>query len=166
MMIFTKYLTAILSTFLVIFSLSGHVDAGEKDNSSQTVKHYYDSIKSENNLAKVHGDAGLSCIDCHSDYTAKGNSKSDTSVLKLKSSGDELCLKCHDLKEVDNKVVYKGQGPSGADVRPHSQHVADIHCATCHSMHRKSNLMCAKCHVQKWMKTLPKRWNTPLKTEN
>ncbi|MGX9460968.1 cytochrome c3 family protein [Shewanella sp. A14] len=140
---------AIISIVVIVLFASVS-EANAKDNINKNIKYYSSSIKSGQLLGKSHGDAGLSCKDCHE----KGMPKitQDTSKHNL---GDKFCLNCHDADEVNNKVVFKYKGH---EVFPHSQHLGDMQCADCHSMHQESTLMCAECHVQPWMKTLPARW--------
>jgi len=166
--------TAMLSSMLLALLLTSSAIADSKGKNPKdpeycktchVIENYYNSLYSGDLLAKVHGEAGLTCADCHEQYIKNGISKHDSAkALKKRNYSDDLCLKCHDREEVDKKVVFKfGRG---TDVRPHSQHVGELNCSACHSMHRKSTLLCAKCHVQPWMKNLPKRWSEPVKTEN
>lgn len=144
-----KLVTALLSLFFAILVFSFTAEAGEKNKIPQDIQPYQESLRAGDFLAKSHGDAGLSCKDCHdasSAYPEKG------------AFHDDFCLRCHDANEIEKKVVYKSMG---AQVHPHDEHVGDIKCADCHSMHSKSTLKCAECHVQPWMKTLPKRWEQP-----
>ncbi|SHO44020.1 cytochrome c3 family protein [Desulfopila aestuarii] len=144
-----KFVTALLSLFFAMLACSFTAEAVEKNKIPQDIKPYQDSLSAGDLLAKSHGDAGLSCQDCHdasSAYPEKGTFQ------------DEFCLRCHDANEIEKKVVYTSKG---AQVHPHDEHVGDIQCVDCHSMHSKSTLKCAECHVQPWMKTLPQRWEQP-----
>ncbi|MGX9460972.1 cytochrome c3 family protein [Shewanella sp. A14] len=143
-----KYLTALSVVVVVLFINLNPAIA--KDNVKKDLKYYSNSIKSGDFLVRSHGDAGLSCKDCHDDGLPKITK--NTAKLNL---GDTFCLSCHDIEDVNKKVVYQYKGD---EVFPHSQHVGDMQCADCHSMHQASTLMCADCHVQPWMKTLPARW--------
>lgn len=138
-----------LSLVTAILFLSFNVAmAAEKE--VKDLKYFSNSMKSGELLGKSHGDAGLTCKDCHVNGTPK--IANGTEKINL---GDKLCLNCHDPESVNSKVIFKFKGH---DVFPHSEHVGDIHCTDCHSMHQESILMCAECHVQPWMKTLPARW--------
>ncbi|GIU33038.1 hypothetical protein TUM4644_33520 [Shewanella colwelliana] len=141
-------LTALSLVGIVLLTSSSSVIA--KDSPHKSLKDYSNSIKSGQLLGKSHGDVGLSCKDCHDNGTPK--IPKGTAKINL---GDKFCLNCHDADEVNNKVVFKYKGH---EVFPHSQHLGDMQCADCHSMHQESTLMCAECHVQPWMKTLPARW--------
>ncbi|MEI8603261.1 cytochrome c3 family protein [Shewanella sp. PP-Sp27a-2] len=83
-------------------------------------------------LGKSHGDAGITCKDCH----VNGTPKIPKSAEKI-NLGDKLCLNCHIPESVNSKVSFKFKGH---DVFPHSEHVGDIQCADCHSMHHGINL--------------------------
>ncbi|ADD68715.1 hypothetical protein Dacet_1952 [Denitrovibrio acetiphilus DSM 12809] len=157
-------LLALLLTSAAIASPKNkNLEDPEYCKTCHVIEPYYNSLYSGDLLAQAHGDAGLTCADCHEEYIANGVSKKDSSSkLRKRDFGDDFCLRCHDKEEVDKEVVFPfGKGK----VRPHSQHVGELNCSTCHSMHSKSDLLCAKCHVQPWMKTLPKRWSEPVKTE-
>ncbi len=136
------FLVGICLVFLAMFSAAGVYAA---DAGSGKYAKYYQTLRSGGLLGQAHGAAGLDCNTCHKDL--KKISKSELN--------DALCQGCHDINEVNKKVVFKHHGK---DVTPHKQHVGDVACVDCHSMHDKSRISCQECHNQPWMKNLSSRW--------
>lgn len=104
-----KYLTSIATAALLMFAVNVPSYAGE--------------------LAKVHEDADVTCMDCHG---------TDTPTRRGKTS---LCKNCHgdqvEIKEfqVEERVVNVHKSPHG-----------EIRCTACHKTHEPSVLYCNDCH--------------------
>lgn len=93
-----------------------------------------------------HSKMNVNCNQCHAG--------ADTT----KKPTTDQCLTCHKSQaEVALKTADKKPNPHG----PHHYDTAD--CTVCHSVHAKSQMICATCHDFTWMKDLGDSWDVTQK---
>lgn len=93
---------------------------------------------------KIHGEMGLSCIDCHNTDTPGKRAPAST------------CKNCHENLDgtykgelgADGKPVHK-EYPEGNGFKMtnfHDSHQGDIRCTLCHTAHQEPVMYCNECH--------------------
>lgn len=133
------------------------------------VEEYYSG--DANQLITHHASAGKVCVDCHNPGLQTQISEAVSWVsgdfydpLESRSSEfatREFCLTCHDDGDAStgedwNDIVSATEDWGGSkDFNPHSSHLGNVDCGTCHSMHGQSQLECAACHSNS---ELPEGW--------
>ena len=164
-MLLRKKVIAVL-VLLVLIGFGGMVTASNKPEfcaMCHNMQSYYESYHSTKMLAKTHGDAGVTCHDCHQASMAQQIDEGikyitgdfETPMEKRKFS-NEFCTRCHDMNKVKAKTAYEDKG---IKANPHDSHLGEQDCNACHSMHQPSSLACGQCHyTQQWMKKLPEYW--------
>ena len=124
------------------------------------VEGYYASDASK--LVAAHAESGNACLDCHEPDMQTQVSEAMSWVSgdfcdPLESRADkfgtrDFCLACHDdgdaaTGEDWNDIVAATADWGGStDFNPHSSHLGNAECGTCHSMHGQSQMECAACH--------------------
>lgn len=107
---------------------------------------------------------GLACTTCHTDTEGlaaghkKLNSGKEAKRLRKSSVADEVCLACHDSKDVADRTAESEvlTDKNGMSVNPHdlpsSDNHEDIVCTDCHQVHEETSItessmaVCAGCH--------------------
>ena len=78
-------------------------------------------------LIDKHVAAGLDCAACHAE------------VPPARPPENAACSKCHgSYAELAAKTAEQPN--------PHASHLGEIPCASCHHVHRASQVFCAQCH--------------------
>jgi nitrate/TMAO reductase-like tetraheme cytochrome c subunit len=109
------------------------------------------SYLTSNNLDNVHDQANVECKECH-DYPLDaeiasgvnfliGNySVGDDGKLLAVKYDDEMCLQCH--------ISYEHLAKSTDYLKknPHSSHLGQLACNTCHVSHGEQIDYCSTCH--------------------
>jgi cytochrome c nitrite reductase small subunit len=109
------------------------------------------SYLNSSNLDHAHQQAGVACKNCH-DYPVQaeiasginfitGNYEMNTQgTLNKRTYPDAMCLKCHISQAhvaESTDFLYKN---------PHSSHLGDMPCSTCHISHGQQIDYCSSCH--------------------
>lgn len=141
---------------------AGVLKASDKPSfcaSCHNMDKYYSSYKNKGLLANKHAKADVTCHDCHQEGIPKKVEEGvkyvtgdyETPLKKRDFGTRDFCLKCHDFNKVKAKTAFK-------ESNPHDSHNGKQNCNVCHSMHRKSEVMCSKCHTFEWMDKLDSSW--------
>jgi hypothetical protein len=80
-------------------------------------------------LDRSHMQKGFDCVTCHKQAAFDS------------IPGKDVCLTCHGPKYADLAAKTAQQAPN-----PHSSHLNDEECATCHGAHRPFVYVCQQCH--------------------
>ncbi|MGV8082237.1 MAG: cytochrome c3 family protein [Coriobacteriia bacterium] len=129
------------------------------------VEGYYSS---ETLMVAKHGQADVSCLDCHKPVLSEQFTEG-IAWLKHNFSVDEegfiigadaaktvgtrdSCYKCHNDGDASTGEDWPDIQAATADLNgheganPHKSHNGDQECSDCHMSHRNSALACDKCH--------------------
>ncbi|NTW28114.1 MAG: ammonia-forming cytochrome c nitrite reductase subunit c552 [Coriobacteriia bacterium] len=147
---------------VVVIVLAAAVVAGlkwhEQPSFCSTLCHkpmapYYETWKSGDMLAAVHGKADVACLDCHESTISQqaseafkyvtGNYQTPLPFVKLGTK--EFCLRCHGSYEELGKTTADYDDGSGRN--PHDSHNGELGCYSCHRVHEQSQLFCSPCHA-------------------
>jgi len=80
-------------------------------------------------LIDKHVAAGLTCVKCHTESTAKAPEMA-------------TCLSCHGGTYDELAAMTAKDQPN-----PHSSHRGQVPCAECHHVHIASVTLCSQCHT-------------------
>lgn len=109
---------------------------------------HVDSYLNSNHLDQIHFQAGVSCKECHSDYTIIDETKSLVNYITKNYNekfsrikvDDDMCLQCHiggeNLAAKTDFLVRN----------PHESHWPNAKCTDCHLSHNNQVDYCARCH--------------------
>lgn len=79
-------------------------------------------------LIDKHMAAGLNCAACHAESPP------------AKAPDNSACIKCHgSYSDIAAKTAQD-------QPNPHASHLGEIPCASCHHVHKASQVYCAQCH--------------------
>ncbi len=113
---------------------------------------YLESWQSSDYGAYAHAVEDVTCLECHEptveqqvDELVVYMQGDFTVPLEERRYGDEFCFGCHEPNEHTSyeEVI---QLTAGLELNPHSSHLGEMECETCHKMHGPSEDYCAQCH--------------------
>jgi len=112
-----------------------------------------DSYLNGTNLDHIHAEAGVTCKECHSDYTipdeingavayiTSNYAVDENGQLPQRDFGDEICTQCHGSREnveIQTDFLY---------YNPHFTRMGIFTCNTCHLSHGEQIDYCSTCHL-------------------
>lgn len=115
-----------------------------------TMGYYFDNFDQGSDLARVHKEANVTCLDCHEASLEQQVSEVLTQIsgdydipLRQRSLEDDVCLKCHiSVESLQAKTDLLEKDPHGGNITGHQ----NFTCNNCHKSHSKQVNQCSKCH--------------------
>jgi len=109
---------------------------------------HVDSYVSGKSMDNVHAQAGVRCIDCHTDYTLFDQANSLIHYvtgnydkrMPQQQYDESMCLKCH------ISLAYQAESTRHLVRNPHESHWPNLTCGQCHLSHDKQRDYCSRCH--------------------
>lgn len=112
-------------------------------------------------LANKHAAAGVTCMDCHSDYELpdqvdglityiEGDYRDP---LRRRKFDNEMCFGCHNHDSYEEIAARTATiWELAANRNPHdSPHYENLECNVCHRSHRESEIYCSECHQMPYL---------------
>lgn len=129
------------------------------------IEPFYESWNTGVLLDNKHAGEDVECLDCHHrtipEKAMEGlNFITGNYTLPLEGPpGDRaMCLDCHSedgegssWEEIQAATIFE-------ESNPHDSHNGEQDCNVCHSMHEKSEVFCAQCHIFGWIDELDESW--------
>ncbi|BAK44006.1 cytochrome c3 family protein [Eggerthella sp. YY7918] len=108
---------------------------------------YVDNYSEGDGMARIHAEAGVTCLECHPASISQQVSEAFTWVtgdfkneLDMIEYDNATCLTCHISME------FQASKTDMLEKNPHADAHQVLQCTDCHRSHRDQNDYCAQCH--------------------